>query len=136
MFIKRLVNKCLRASTFNKKQKTNENYKMHPVRLIYKTLIVDLLTNMIVIAAWIVADLVHKAVGITGKGNYRCTNCGRTYSQNYNLRRHLDYECGQEPRFKCGNCGKKFKRKSVLQEHLVYIHRFNKEDAKNISNNS
>lgn len=88
------------------------------------------------ITAWVVADLLHKTDAKLVKGDHRCNNCGRTYTQNYNLRRHLIYECGQEPRFKCGNCSKKFKRKAVLQEHLIFIHGFSKEDAKNISNNS
>nr|CAD7261738.1 unnamed protein product [Timema shepardi] len=35
---------------------------------------------------------------------YRCPNCGKVYSYNRSLRRHLRLECGKEPLYQCPHC--------------------------------
>ncbi|XP_047360950.1 longitudinals lacking protein, isoforms N/O/W/X/Y-like isoform X28 [Vespa velutina] len=32
---------------------------------------------------------------------FACPTCGRAYNRRANLRQHIKYECGQQPRFKC-----------------------------------
>ena len=44
---------------------------------------------------------------------YVCPHCQRSYDWNYNLNRHLKYECGKENAFQCAKCGRKFPHKQV-----------------------
>lgn len=56
-------------------------------------------------------------------GRYPCFKCCRaSYKQKTHLIRHINYECGVEPKFKCDFCGKKFKQKSNYQTHVKLIH--------------
>ncbi|PSN32902.1 hypothetical protein C0J52_13322 [Blattella germanica] len=48
------------------------------------------------------ASLCHKGRG--GKGTVQCSQCGKWYSNNSNLLRHLKFECGKEPQFPCPHC--------------------------------
>ncbi|KAF7272336.1 hypothetical protein GWI33_014885 [Rhynchophorus ferrugineus] len=47
--------------------------------------------------------------------------CGKTYKQKTHLLRHLNYECGVEPRFTCV-CGRKFKQRSNFNRHFKTAH--------------
>lgn len=55
-----------------------------------------------------------------------CPNgCGRRYGgqfSKYNLKKHLDLECGVGPMFSCSLCLKKFTRKSSLKRHSEMTH--------------
>ncbi|XP_050503451.1 zinc finger protein 43-like [Diabrotica virgifera virgifera] len=50
-------------------------------------------------------------------GPFVCLKCNITYSQAYNLRRHIQFECGVERKFTCEFCNSKFKRKDHLLSH-------------------
>ncbi|CAH1964232.1 unnamed protein product [Acanthoscelides obtectus] len=53
--------------------------------------------------------------------HYQCSRCGKRYKHSHILRRHLDYECGVEPKFRCGICGKMSKRnKSCKCFDIIY----------------
>ena len=58
----------------------------------------------------------------TGNGEskrvYTCPHCQRAYDWNYNLNRHLKYECGKENAFQCAKCGRKFPHKQNCVYHL------------------
>nr|CAI5865328.1 unnamed protein product [Callosobruchus analis] len=48
---------------------------------------------------------------------FRCHRCGRGYSVNYTLERHLKYECGVARKFSCQVCSRKFSRRDILRNH-------------------
>lgn len=53
-------------------------------------------------------------------------NCGHSYSgayRYYNLKRHLTFECGVEPKFQCTFCQKRFRHKSALKTHQMLVHK-------------
>lgn len=53
-------------------------------------------------------------------------NCGRVYTGYYgksNLKKHLQFECGVEPKFSCSFCQKRFSRKSSLKSHVILVHK-------------
>ncbi|KAK7573700.1 hypothetical protein V9T40_010891 [Parthenolecanium corni] len=53
-----------------------------------------------------------------------CPNhCGRKYKHEGSLRKHLRFECGVEKQFRCVNCGKSFTQKAHLLSHLLNIHK-------------
>lgn len=56
---------------------------------------------------------------------YRCDKCFKTYSQKYNLQRHVQIECGQMPRNPCPYCPYVAKRKNVLNRHIASFHKQN-----------
>ena len=54
------------------------------------------------------------------------TNClllQRSYDWNYNLNRHLKYECGKENAFMCSKCGRRFPHKQNCVYHLKRKHK-------------
>lgn len=52
-----------------------------------------------------------------------CSKCGKSYSRQDNLTRHVKYECGVLPRFKCIYCPHRSKRKSHMERHVLYRHK-------------
>jgi len=58
------------------------------------------------------------------RGRFPCEKCGNTYKQKTHLIRHLNFECGIEPKFVCF-CGKKFKQKSNYNTHFRTVHQYN-----------
>ena len=65
-----------------------------------------------------------KAVPKDGsKRVYSCPHCQRSYDWNYNLNRHLKYECGKENAFQCARCGRKFPHKQNCVYHLKRKHK-------------
>jgi hypothetical protein len=52
---------------------------------------------------------------------YVCPHCQRSYDWNYNLNRHLKYECGKENAFQCAKCGRKFPHKQVRFPHCNHL---------------
>lgn len=54
---------------------------------------------------------------------YSCPHCQRSYDWNYNLNRHLKYECGKENAFQCSKCGRKFPHKQNCVYHLKRKHK-------------
>lgn len=49
--------------------------------------------------------------------------CGKKYTRKHNLNRHLNYECGVEPRFTCNICFKKFTYNNSMKAHRIAVHR-------------
>uniref|UniRef100_A0A8D2Q6E7 C2H2-type domain-containing protein n=1 Tax=Varanus komodoensis TaxID=61221 RepID=A0A8D2Q6E7_VARKO len=52
----------------------------------------------------------------TGSKPYKCTQCGRCFSERNNLRRHETTHTGEKP-YKCFHCGKSFNRSENLKSH-------------------
>merc|ERR1711894_836561 len=52
-----------------------------------------------------------------------CPHCNRSYDWNYNLNRHLKYECGKDNAFMCSKCGRKFPHKQNCVYHLKRKHK-------------
>jgi len=56
-----------------------------------------------------------------------CPNrCGHSYigtERKKNLKKHLIYACGQNPKFQCKVCSRRFARKHTLKNHLLSIHK-------------
>lgn len=58
---------------------------------------------------------------ITDK-TFHCTNCDKAYRHSFNLSRHINYECGIEPRFPCPYCPYRAKLKGNLKKHVQAKH--------------
>ena len=58
---------------------------------------------------------------------YKCPHCLKCYNWNYNLNRHLKYECGKENAFRCRQCGLKFPHKQNCIMHVKRIHKVVRE---------
>ncbi|KAF2887215.1 hypothetical protein ILUMI_18958, partial [Ignelater luminosus] len=61
--------------------------------------------------------------GLENEKRFQCKNCGNCYTQPYNLKRHVRYECGKEPQFQCPLCNYKCKRRNGLRCHLLNKHK-------------
>ncbi|KAF6202978.1 hypothetical protein GE061_003389 [Apolygus lucorum] len=53
---------------------------------------------------------------------FPCSKCSRSYKYKKHLNRHLQYECGVEPRFCCSLCPFKGKTKAMVIRHLKKSH--------------
>lgn len=51
-----------------------------------------------------------------------CPRCQSSYKNKVHLYRHLNYECGVEPKFTCKFCFRKFKHKQNMKVHQAKIH--------------
>lgn len=52
----------------------------------------------------------------------QCSQCGKGYSNNGNLTRHLKFECGKEPQFQCPLCPLRTRHKNNLLSHMYCKH--------------
>lgn len=57
-----------------------------------------------------------------GNKAVQCSQCGKGYSNNGNLMRHLKFECGKEPQFHCPLCPLRTRHKSNLLSHMYCKH--------------
>lgn len=73
------------------------------------------------------ADIIVLQVGPLNK--FQCGKCQKIYNLKKTLKRHLIYECGQEPRFPCPYCNVRSKHKSNLLNHIRAIHRVSANEA-------
>lgn len=48
-----------------------------------------------------------------------CVQCNNRYKNPNHLKRHMLYECGQEPKMMCQYCQSKFKRPDSLRRHML-----------------
>ena len=55
-------------------------------------------------------------------GIFNCPNCGKFYRYLRNMKNHVKFECGKDPRFQCPYCPHKTKYKRSLQKHISRIH--------------
>jgi protein-arginine kinase activator protein McsA len=60
--------------------------------------------------------------GRTSQKAVKCPQCGKGYSNNGNLMRHLKFECGKEPQFHCPLCPLRTRHKSNLLSHIYCKH--------------
>lgn len=51
-----------------------------------------------------------------------CHQCGRSYCRPYNLKRHIQYECGKAPQFPCMYCTYRARHKHDLKKHVTFKH--------------
>lgn len=56
------------------------------------------------------------------KLQFICPNCNKVYTQKRLLVRHLNYECGQLPKFGCSKCQYRAHYKYRIERHLATIH--------------
>jgi hypothetical protein len=60
---------------------------------------------------------------------FKCQKCGKSYNWNYNLNRHMRFECGIENKFECAVCHKRFPYKQNAAIHLKRKHKVQLENA-------
>ncbi|XP_014607739.1 PREDICTED: longitudinals lacking protein, isoform G-like isoform X28 [Polistes canadensis] len=60
--------------------------------------------------------------GNDDKKPFRCQKCGRGFTLKRNKDRHVNYECGHEPRFQCPYCGLRSKQTSPVYAHIRKKH--------------
>lgn len=63
------------------------------------------------------------------KQSFKCQKCGKCYNWNYNLNRHMRFECGIENRFECSMCQKRFPYKQNAAIHLKRKHKLAIDNA-------
>ncbi len=56
------------------------------------------------------------------KGYYSCTQCARTFTEKYGLKRHTNEIHGEKASYSCRFCPKKFVRKEGLKRHTDEVH--------------
>lgn len=55
-------------------------------------------------------------------GGFECPTCKKVYRARRNLARHIDIECGKEPKFVCPFCNYKNHRKNEIMRHVKNKH--------------
>ena len=63
------------------------------------------------------------------KQAFKCQKCGKSYNWNYNLNRHMRFECGIQNRFECSMCEKRFPYKQNVAIHLKRKHKLQMDNA-------
>ncbi|XP_011882465.1 PREDICTED: gastrula zinc finger protein xFG20-1-like [Vollenhovia emeryi] len=53
---------------------------------------------------------------------YPCFKCGRIYKARGSLKRHLNDECGKDPKYVCVICERGFKQKTNFKRHAEKVH--------------
>ncbi|XP_015109603.1 longitudinals lacking protein isoform X10 [Diachasma alloeum] len=56
------------------------------------------------------------------RAHFPCTNCQSVFSRQHNLRYHMKFECGQQPRFNCPYCVYRTRHSSNVRAHVRKIH--------------
>lgn len=57
-------------------------------------------------------------LNVKDNNGFSCPRCGNTYTRTHSLNRHVNFECGIEPKFQCPICQKKSKHKHNLLIHM------------------
>ena len=66
---------------------------------------------------------------------FRCEYCGKGFTQNHHLKRHLRIHTGMTP-FNCRYCDRPFKYKTSMQRHERTVHKdIHVSVSKNNNNN-
>ncbi|KAG5320217.1 LOLA3 protein, partial [Pseudoatta argentina] len=53
---------------------------------------------------------------------YLCPRCSNSYKYLSDMKKHLRFQCGQEPRFECPYCQKRTKVSSNMYAHVRAMH--------------
>ncbi|XP_039285468.1 zinc finger protein 790 [Nilaparvata lugens] len=59
---------------------------------------------------------------VDGEERFACERCSRSYKNRGHLMRHIQYECGIEPRFKCPLCPHRSHHGSNMKVHMFLKH--------------
>jgi len=54
---------------------------------------------------------------------HTCAQCFKSYIHVWHLKRHMKFECGQEPRIQCPYCSIKMKQRGHVYRHIRQCHR-------------
>ena len=57
----------------------------------------------------------------TGERPHTCGICGKGFTENCKLKRHLVVHTGEKP-YECSECGKRFSQKCSLHSHKKQAH--------------
>lgn len=57
-----------------------------------------------------------------GQRRYQCPKCGNKYKYVGDMKKHLRFQCGQEPKFQCPYCRKRAKVSSNMYAHVRSMH--------------
>ncbi|KYN32053.1 Zinc finger protein Xfin [Trachymyrmex septentrionalis] len=57
-----------------------------------------------------------------GHRRYLCPKCSKSYKYLGDMKKHLRFQCGQEPRFECPYCQKRTKVSSNMYAHVRAMH--------------
>lgn len=89
----------------------------------FEIYILNYMTNTFFITEKIPAELFIRNIllGDVMK-KHQCPRCYKLYKHAHILRRHLEFECGQDPKFQCSVCGHKSKRKYEMTLHIKRKH--------------
>lgn len=57
-----------------------------------------------------------------GHRRYLCPKCGNSYKYLGDMKKHMRFQCGQEPKFECPYCRKRSKVSSNMYAHVRTMH--------------
>lgn len=57
-----------------------------------------------------------------GYQRYLCPRCGNSYKYLGDMKKHMRFQCGQEPKFECPYCHKRTKVSSNMYAHVRTMH--------------
>ena len=93
----------------------NNSDKCHICGIVIKTALLEehLATNH---------DIFHEKEEEDVNKTYKCAICSKSYTQNANLKIHIQTIHAQRMDYKCDICKKAFTYKSVLKNHMQSVH--------------
>lgn len=53
---------------------------------------------------------------------HTCNKCFKSYVHAWHLKRHISFECGQEPKIQCPYCTVKMKQRGHVYRHIRRCH--------------
>lgn len=62
-------------------------------------------------------------VNVLNDESFACTKCDKIYNARRNLVRHINYECGKEPKYRCMFCDYRNYRRNEIINHVKKKHK-------------